>query len=203
MDNEKRMADTYEIIQAIYVGHQEIVLGEDKTPVDKPMYMVGYCQTNELFQQYTDVMGSDDYLEIVELFGQRIAEQAQKSLEEQNKPKAQGIDDSPIVVNGCSPISYSDDLHKKVIVIKPNVLRREYRRATCQLKLCTGGFGASPNSRGRAVFCIDLYTGKPTRFDRQDVLGTIERDNLPQWAKQCLDKIEQEQSKPQKEKEVR
>ena len=60
MDNEKRMADTYEIIQAIYVGHQEIVLGEDKTPVDKPMYMVGYCQTNELFQQYTDVMGSDD-----------------------------------------------------------------------------------------------------------------------------------------------
>lgn len=181
----------------------KIVLGEDTKAVDKPVYMVAYCQTNEIFQQYTDVMGSNDYLEIVELFGQRIAEQAQKGLEEQNKAKAQGIDDSPIMTGDCNAISYEDDLREKVIVIKPNILRREYRRATCQLKLCTGGFGASPNSRGRAVFCIDLYTGKGTRFDRQDVLGTIDRENLPQWAKGCLNKVEQEQNKLRQGKEAR
>ncbi len=203
MDEEKRMADTYEIIQAIYVGNQEIVMGEDTKAVDKPMYMVAYCQTNEIFQQYTDVMGSNDYLEVVELFGQRIAEQAQRGLEEQNKAKAQGIDDSPIMPIECTPISYEDDLREKVIVIKPDILRREYRRATCQLKLCTGGFGASPNSRGRAVFCTDLYTGRKTRFDRQDILGTMDRANLPQWAVECLNKVEQEQKMQRHGKEER
>ncbi|MFR5584239.1 MAG: hypothetical protein ACLTLQ_10855 [[Clostridium] scindens] len=59
-----------------------------------------------------------------------------------NKPKIQGTDDRPITASDCTVASYEDDLNNKIVVIKPEVLRREYRRATCQLKLCTGGFGA-------------------------------------------------------------
>ena len=157
---EKRMAGDYEIIQAVQIGDREVVLGENPQDETGMKYMCAFCRQNALFAEYSEVMASDDFPEIVELFGQRVAEQAQKTHIELNKPRIQGIDDRPITAEGCIPISYEDDLHGKIVVIKPEVLRREYRRATRQLKLCMGGFGASPHSRGSACYCVDLYTEK-------------------------------------------
>lgn len=97
-------------------------------------------------------------------------------------------------------MSYDDDLNNKIVVIKPEVLRREYRRATCQLKLCTGGFGAYPRSRGSACFCIDLYTGKESRYERMDILGTMEPEKLPGWAKHGLLTVQQERAKKEPHK---
>ena len=57
---------------------------------------------------------------------------------------------------------------------------------TNQIMLCTGGFGASPNCRGNACFCIELYTGKSCRQERPDVMGTLERSQLPKWAELTL-----------------
>ncbi|MEE0156110.1 MAG: hypothetical protein UER27_02515, partial [Acutalibacteraceae bacterium] len=37
------------------------------------------CRQNALFAEYSEVMASDDFPEIAELFGQRVAEQAQKT----------------------------------------------------------------------------------------------------------------------------
>ena len=173
---EKRMAGDYEVIQAVHIGDREVVLGENPQDETGMKYMCAFCRQNALFAEYSEVMASDDFPEIVELFGQRIAEQAQKTHIELNKPRIQGIDDRPITAEGCIPISYEDDLHGKIVVIKPEVLRREYRRATRQLKLCMGGFGASPHSRGSACYCVDLYTGKESRYERMDVLGTIQPD---------------------------
>lgn len=76
-----------------------------------------------------------------------------------------------------------------MIVIKPQVFRPEYRSATHQLQLCTGGFGACANSRGSAVFVKSLYNGKEDRFERSEVLGTIEPKNLPEWAKKAYSKM--------------
>ena len=73
------------------------------------------------------------------------------------------------------------------------VLRREYRKATCQIALCDGGFGASPNSRGSACHCVNLYTGKSTRYERSDVLGVLEGNQIPKWAQQGLKRHQQEQ----------
>ena len=164
-------------------------------------YMCAFCRQNALFAEYSEVMASDDFPEIVELFGQRIAEQAQKTRIELSKPRIQGIDDRPITAEGCTLISHEDDLHGKIVVIKPEVLRREYRRATHQLKLCTGGFGASPHSRGTACYCIDLYTGKESRYERMDVMGTMEPENLPGWARHGLSVIQQEQARKKTNKE--
>ena len=133
---EKRMAGDYEIIQAVQIGDREVVLGENPQDETGMKYMCAFCRQNALFAEYSEVMASDDFPEIVELFGQRVAEQAQKTHIELNKPRIQGIDDRPITAEGCIPISYEDDLHGKIVVIKPEVLRREYRRATRQLKLC-------------------------------------------------------------------
>ena len=92
-------------------------------------------------------------------------------------------------------ISYMDDLNDKVIVIKPEVLRREYQVSTHQVKLCTGGFGASPNSRGSAVYCTDLYSGEHSRFERRDVLGIMNPDQMPKWVQHHLEALKQKEKR--------
>lgn len=173
------MAGDYEIIQAVHIGDREIVVGENQADEQGLPYLVAYYESNAILGRYYDAIGSDDFTEIMEIYGQRIMEQAQKTRVELSTPKVQGIDNSPITAERCTPISYDDDLNGKVIVIKPEVLRPEYRRATSQVKLCTGGFGADPHSRGSAVFCTEVYTGRQSRFERRDVLGVLEPEDQP------------------------
>ena len=195
MSDEKRMAGDYEIIQSVQIGDREIVVGENPAATDGLPYMVAFYESNAIMGRYYDAEGSNDFPEIMEIYGQRIMEQAQKTRVELSGPKIQGIDNTPITSEGCTPVSYDDDLHGKIIVIKPEVLRPEYRRATCQLKLCSGGFGASPNSRGSAVFCTDLYSGRESRFERRDVLGIMEPKQMPEWAKHYLSILHDKQKK--------
>jgi len=105
-------------------------------------------------------------------------------------------------IEQCSLISHADDLHQKVVIIKPDVLKPEYQLATRQLYLCTGGFGASPNSRGSACFCTNLFTGKHSRFERSDILATLEADAVPKWAQEKLCEALQSQQKKDKAKEA-
>ena len=108
---------------------------------------------------------------------------------------------TPLTSKDCTPVTYDDDLNGKVVVIRPGVLRKEYQLATRQLKLCIGGFGASPHSRGSACFCVDLYSGDSSRFERRDILGTLEPEQLPQWAKLGLEQYQREHSEKRKERE--
>ena len=75
----KRMAGDYEIFQAVHIGDKEIVLGENPQDTTGAEYMCAFCQNNALFDLYSDVMCSNDFPEIAELFGRRIAEQAQSA----------------------------------------------------------------------------------------------------------------------------
>ena len=198
---DKRMAGDYEIIQSMMIGDKEIVLGENPKDTSGLPYMCAFCEDNGIVARFYDAVGGDDFCEIAQEYGQRIAKQAEGTRQALLNERA-GLDGNSIITAAqCEGISSKDDLHGKVIVIKPEVLRREYRAAAHQLKLCTGGFGASPNSRGSACFCTDLLTGKESRFERRDVLGTMEPDKLPQWAKDGLTAIQQaERSKSGKEK---
>ena len=157
--------------------------------------MCAFCQQNELFAAYSEVMCSDNYAEMVRCSVSASPNRPRKTRVAMNAPKIQGIDDRPIMASDCTVVSYEDDLNNKIVVIKPEVLRREYRRATCQLKLCTGGFGASPHSRGSACFCVDLYTEKESRYERMDILGIMEPEKLPGWAKHGLLTVQQERAK--------
>ena len=124
--------------------------------------------------------------------------QAEKTRIDLNGPKIQGIPNAPITADGCEVIGYQHDLRGKIVVIKPEVLRPEYRRATSQLYLCDGGFGASPNSRGTACSCTQLYSGKSSYFERSDILGVIAPENLPKWAKHYLECVRQERQAEKK-----
>ena len=192
IDQGKRMAGDYVIIHAFHIGDREIVLGENPASKGDDRYMCAFCQNNGLMAGYTEMMVSKDYPELARLFGERVAEQAEKTRIDLNGPKIQGIPNEPITADGCEVIGYQHDLRGKIVVIKPEVLRPEYRRATSQLQLCTGGLGASPNSRGTACFCTQLYSGKSSYFERSDILGVIAPENLPKWAKHYLECIRQE-----------
>ena len=192
IDQGKRMAGDYVIIHAFHIGDREIVLGENPASKGDDRYMCAFCQNNGLMAGYTEMMVSKEYPELAKLFGERIAEQAEKTRIDLNGPKIQGIPNAPITADGCEVIGYQHDLRGKIVVIKPEVLRPEYRRATSQLYLCDGGFGASPNSRGTACSCTQLYSGKSSYFERSDILGVIAPENLPKWAKHYLECIRQE-----------
>lgn len=193
MKQEKRMVGDYEIIYAFHIGDKELVVGENPKANEDEKYMCAYCEWNDILQRYTDVMVSDDYCEIITLYADRLSEQAQNTRKTTFKPIFQGIDVTPLTAENCRRITCADDIRGKIIVIDPDALRREYRMATNQIKLCQSGFGASPNSRGSACYCIDLYTGEKERFDRQDVLGTMEVSQLPQWAALGLEQYQHSQ----------
>lgn len=202
MNDEIRKAGDYTIIHSLRIGDREVVLGEDTENQNGQKYMCAFFTANGLFARYDDVLTSDDYPEMVKIYGQRVAEQAEKTRVELFTPKFQGIPNAPLTARDCTPLSYDDDLTGKIVVIKPDVLRREYRMATRQIELCTGGFGALPHSRGSACYCVDLYSRKESRFERMDVLGTLEPEQLPEWARLGLVQYRQKQQKS-KEQEAR
>lgn len=184
MDDEKRMAKNYEITQAIYIGDKEVVMGIDETN-DMP-YFCAFFTENELYGSYSDCVIGDDYVEIVELFSDRIKEQCQKVREEQEK-----VPEEKIKADMCLPLTVDTYLEGKVVAIKENCLRPEYRTAQYQLVLVTGGNGAKRNARGRSCFCTELYSGEKTRFYRQDIQGEVKPECLPQWAKERLEEIKE------------
>lgn len=193
----KRMAGPYEITHAIHIGDREIVLGENPADTDGTPYMCAYCEANDIIASYYDSVGGEDYAEIVGIFGERIKEQAERTQEKLRQERLDGEQSILVTEKDCTLITSEDDLNNQVVVIRADVLRPEYRSARYQLRLCTGGFGASPHSRGSACYCKDLVTGKDSRFERRDILGVMEPDELPQWALAGLVAIEQAEKKLQ------
>ena len=193
-NNEKRMVGDYEVIQAFQFGDREIVLGENLNAPPGELFLCAYAQRNELFVQYFDAIVSDSYVEIAKLYVDRVVQQTDKTIAEMQYPHLEGVDRGIIAKEDYEPVYYEDDLRDKIVVIKPEVLRREYRQGPYQLRLCTGGFGASPKSRGNACFCRDLLTGKTSRFERLDIAGIMSMDKLPMWAKKGLEICKQRQA---------
>ena len=56
MNDKKRYAGDYEIIQSMSIGEKEFVLGENMNAVDGKFYIAANYESNELFERYTDVV---------------------------------------------------------------------------------------------------------------------------------------------------
>lgn len=198
MNKDQRKAGDYEIIHALHIGDREIVVGENPASTTGEKYMCAFCEQNPFFARYDEVMVSNDYAEIIGLYGQRVAEQAEKTRLALLDPKLENVPNGPLGVADCIPLSGKDDLNQKIVVIRADVLRREYQRAANQIALCVGGFGASPNSRGSACYCVKLYSGETARYERQDILGILKEEFLPKWARQGLLDYQQKQQQKQR-----
>lgn len=181
MNTEIRKAENYKIINSIHIGDKEIVLGIDMKNPDGNYYMVADYERNELFEMYNNVSVSSDYIEIAEIYSDRLKEQIGKvKTAEKDMPK--GI----ITADMCDSIT-DKDLEGKIIVIEANTLRPEYRTQAHQIVRCTGGNGANFNARGSAIFCEYLCKDENTRFERYDVLGILKEECYPEWLTKRLE----------------
>lgn len=83
------------------------------------------------------------------------------------------------------PQDYTD----KLLVLRAEVLKEEYRTPENQLFYATGGFGCSPSASGRKVFGEFLSDGEQTSFNRHDFIGIISPEHIPEWAQERLTQI--------------
>lgn len=186
MTNKARKIGEYTVLCAVNVGEKEVVLAEKEKSSNSDKFLCGFVERNDLFELCSECMVSDSYIEIVQLFGNRVASEAELFRTQVEKL------DIPITIiteSDCIPDNHSEDINGKIIAIDPKILKPEFQRADRQLYLVTGGFGASGNSRGSAVFCTNLHTGKSTRFERMDVMGEVKSECLPDWAKEKAQEI--------------
>ena len=183
-----RMIDQYKIIHALQIGAREVVVGVSP----EQEFMCSFCTQDGVREYYTEAMASDDYLEIMELYTDRLKGQI-AAIQAQRKTLHIPLD--MLGQEQCFPLHDSDDITGKVVAVKPSVLRYEYRRADCQLILVTNGSGAQGYPRGTSVFGINVFTGRrDSRWARTDILGEVRPECLPQWVKDRLPSIEREQA---------
>lgn len=195
-EKEKRMiGDTgYEVKQALHIGDKEILLAENYKADDGLFYLVCNYNTNGIFEEFPDAVASDDYLEMVQEFVDRVQTQVATMRDEQAKSQTPEI----FTAEHCFPRDYAQDITGKIVAIKADTLRAEYRRGDVQLVLVNGGNGAMANPRGNAVYCYHLNNGKQTRFERYEVLGEIKPECLPEWAKAKATEFQAERPAPQR-----
>lgn len=79
-----------------------------------------------------------------------------------------------------------EDFEGRVLVLKPTILKDEYKTPDFQLFLAEGGFGCSPTARGRKIYGQFLKDGEETHYERQDFLGVLKDEHLPDWAREKL-----------------
>ena len=198
MNDEKRMVGSYEIEQSIFIGNKEVLFGVGKK--EKYLFMVCYCSyDNPLVAPWcTEAIGTDDYLEAMQVFTDRVQAQIERMRTEQEKYK---FDKTPFTREDCIPDDSSSNIVGKVVVINAEPIRYEYQHAAYQLVLADGGNGAT-GGRGQAVFGTCLATGERGRWERFDILGEIKLDKMPDWAKEALGKIKA-QEKEERNREER
>lgn len=189
MEETRKIGD-YSVKYSMYIGHKDIALGENPNADKDERYVCCFVETNAIFERYSGVLVSDDFAEIAKVFGQRVADAAEEIIQENERACQEVGMNEELTTNSCKPISYEDSIENKVVVVKGSILRPEFRHANHQLMLCTGGFGAQANARGRTCYCIsrrekDLFLshgfsrchgGKaPSRMGAEG-LGESERD---------------------------
>jgi len=181
----KRTIEGYEEMYAVKLCGGEIILAEN--PTAEARYMVCDCNYHPLgIVEYNNALGNTDFVEAMKLFTHRISE---RIISLENERETRGIPLQTLTAADCQSIK-DENLEGRVVVIKPEVLAPEYQSIDYQLALVTGGFGASPTARGRAVYCKDLIEGKTTQWSRSDIAGIMPPDRLPDWARVNLEALQ-------------
>lgn len=191
--DEIRKAGDYTIIKAMQIGEKELVIGENMNAADGNYYMTANYESNELFERYTNVVCSCDYIRVAAVFAQRLTEEVSR-LQIGRCDMCVNI----LNENDCIPVG-NETLTGKIIVLKPDILSPEYRNEHYQIMRCTGGNGARADGLGTSIFCTELYTGENVKYRRASVLGILKEDCYPAW---LTDILKNEKVKKKSHKEV-
>ena len=75
-------------------------------------------------------------------------------------------------------LEYTD----KLLVLKPEILKDQYKNPVCQLFFAESGFGCYPDKIGSKVFGRFLCDGERAQFWRSDFEGIADYKYVPDWA---------------------
>ena len=78
------------------------------------------------------------------------------------------------------------DYTAKVLVLSPDTLKESCWSQENQLWYARDGFGCSPHAIGRSVRCTCLGDGEMTRWNRDEFIGVLDEQFLPEWAQEKL-----------------
>ena len=88
--------------------------------------------------------------------------------------------------NQCSAGMYEKNVQGRVLIMKPSTLKESCWSPQDQLWLAENGFGCDPKSSGRAIYARCLGDGEQARWNREDFLGVLDEQFLPDWAEPRL-----------------
>ena len=129
MNEGKRKIGEYTVLCSVNVGEKEVILASKEQSTNGDKFMCGFAERNDLFELCSECMVSDDYIEIVHLFGSRVANEAELFKEQVEKLD---IPISLITEADCIPDHYSKDINGKIIAA--NGLFRFMGRFDCCVK---------------------------------------------------------------------
>ncbi|MCR4888910.1 MAG: DUF3846 domain-containing protein [Ruminococcus sp.] len=78
---------------------------------------------------------------------------------------------------------------EKLLILKPEVLKEEFRQPYFQYFYAQSGFGCYPDKLGGKVYGKFLADNEDGCFRRNDFLGVADPEKLPQWAQKRLEQL--------------
>lgn len=63
-----------------------------------------------------------------------------------------------------------------ILIMRPSILKDEFRKREFLVWKATGGFGCDPNKIGRAVFAVCVGDGEHARWDRGNFVASFKGD---------------------------
>ena len=89
----------------------------------------------------------------------------------------------------CTGNRAEQDFTGKVLVLGPDTLKESCWSKENQLWYAHDGFGCSPHAIGRSVRCTCLGDGEMTRWNRNEFIGVLDDQFLPEWARTKLTEL--------------
>jgi hypothetical protein len=198
----KRVIDGYEVLNSIQINQSEIILAEN--PEAEHRYMVVENRFTEYYINSGDnniyTGHTNDFLEALDVFTQQVRYNIDcvKSTREVHQ-NLYGVEPIMLTVADWLPDSHKQDFTGKLIIVKAEELKPEYRTAESQYVVCSHGNGARPNAIGTSVFGTELLSGSTVCYGRHQIAGIADLAKLPEWAaKRIAPPIEKAVSKPTK-----
>lgn len=82
--------------------------------------------------------------------------------------------------NKCKPLS--NNIEGKLVVVKPEYFKPEFRKAKYQIVLATGGFGCDASKMGNAVFVTECCENpEEYRQERYNLIGEPTEEIIAEW----------------------
>ena len=192
-ETEKQAHDGYTDLNKVSINDSEITISEN--PDAEYRYMVVENRYTEYYINSGDnnvyTGHTNDYLEAIDEFTKKVQYNIDcvKSTREVHK-NLHGVEPIMLTTADCLPDSHTQNFTGKLIIVKAEELKPEYRTAESQLVICSHGNGARPNAIGTSVFGKELFSDKTVCYGRHQIAGIADPDRLPHWAAKKLSQME-------------